>query len=368
MRINVLKAASRLFIALLCASGLAFQARAELPDPAQFGRAMELGDVRAATRWLAEGLPPDFEADTMGSGLMIAAWDGNIPLMKVFLERGANIDYVSRIGEQAITLAAWRGHQKAVEWLLERGASIDPPDKTWGALHYAAFSGNRRIVDLLLARGAKLDPRAPNLATPLMMAVREGNDAIVRKLVDAGASTRAVSDRGENALAWALRYNRLRIAEMVAPPDEIEAAVDVPPPAPAARPVPPPQASIPAPPDVADLLKKLRQAEMQGKPTDALRRQFMAAVDAHRKVAVRQTVKSVPSALVISAKRGKPGAERAELMSGNATPAIQTLSAEAGAAEILRALQAAQAAGQPTDELRRRFRAEVEKIRQQSAP
>ena len=164
-----MKAASRLFIALLCASGLAFQARAELPDPAQFGRAMELGDVHAATRWLAEGLPPDFEADTMGSGLMIAAWDGNIPLMQVFLERGANIDHVSRIGEQAIALAAWRGHQKAVEWLLDRGASIDPPDKTWGALHYAAFSGNRRIVDLLLARGAKLDPRAPNLATPLMM-------------------------------------------------------------------------------------------------------------------------------------------------------------------------------------------------------
>lgn len=338
---------------------------AELPDRARFGHAMEMGDLRAAEAWLDEGLPPDFEADTIGSGLMIAAWEGNIPLMQLFVDRGANIDYLSRIGEQAITLAAWRGHQKAVEWLIDRGASLDPPDKTWGALHYAAFSGNRRIAGLLIARGAKLDSRAPNLATPLMMAVREGHESIVQALVDAGASTAAVSDRGENALAWAMRYNRLRIAGLVAPPADVAAAVEAMPQA-AAPPPPPPQASVPAPPDVAELLKKLRQAEAQGKPTAALRRQFLAAVDQHRRTSTRTTVKAAPSALVISAKRGKPGAERAELVSGGATPATQDIAADAGAADILRALQAAQAAGQPTAELRRRFRDAVEKLRRQS--
>ena len=176
----------RCLAALLLALCLIPPAWAQLPDPARFGRAMEMGDIRSATRWLDEGLPPDFEADTVGSGMMIAAWDGNIELMQLFLERGANIDYISRIGEQAIALAAWRGHQKAVEWLIERGASLDPPDKTWGALHYAAFAGHRRIADLLIARGAKLDARAPNLSTPLMMAVREGHETIVRALVEAG--------------------------------------------------------------------------------------------------------------------------------------------------------------------------------------
>lgn len=357
--------ASRTLAAVLLASCLASVAQAQLPDPARFGRAIEMGDVRSATRWLDEGLPPDFEADTIGSGLMIAAWEGNIPLMELFVERGARIDYVSRIGEQAIALAAWRGHQKAVEWLVERGASLDPPDKTWGALHYAAFAGHRRIADLLIARGAKLDARAPNLATPLMMAVREGHESIARALVDAGASKTAVSDRDENALAWAMRYNRLRIAELVAPSaDDVVAAVRAAP----SPPPPPPQASVPAPPDVAELLKKLRQAEAQGRPTDALRRQFMAAVDTHRRSSTRQSAKAAPSALVISARRGKPGAERAELVAGAATPAAQTISADAGAAEILRALQAAQAAGQPTEELRRRFRAAVEQIRRQSAP
>lgn len=354
----------RCLAALLLALCLIPPAWAQLPDPARFGRAMEMGDIRSATRWLDEGLPPDFEADTVGSGMMIAAWDGNIELMQLFLERGANIDYISRIGEQAIALAAWRGHQKAVEWLIERGASLDPPDKTWGALHYAAFAGHRRIADLLIARGAKLDARAPNLSTPLMMAVREGHETIVRALVEAGASTNAVSDRGENALAWALRYNRLRIAGLVAPTEEVAAAVK-------AQPVPvapPPQASVPAPPDVAALLKKLREAEARGQPTAALRKQFLAAVDSHRSSATRQTVKAAPSALVISAKRGKPGAERAELVSGAATPATQTLAADAGALDILRAIQAAQAAGQPTEELRKRFRAAVEKIRAPSAP
>ncbi|WP_018228312.1 ankyrin repeat domain-containing protein [Methyloversatilis universalis] len=356
--------------ALLAVSAAFFlsSAQAELPDPAGFGRAIELGDIRSARRWLDEGMPPDFEADVTGSGLMIAAGEGNIPLMQLFIERGANINYVSRIGEQAIALAAWKGHQKAVEWLIEQGASLDPPDRTWSALHYAAFAGKPRIVDLLVARGAKIDARAPNLATPLMMAVREGNEGIAKTLVDAGASTTAVSDRGENALAWALRYNRLKMATLVAPPENVAEAVSAP--ALPAQPAPlPPQASIPAPPEVSELLKKLRQAEAQGKPTDALRRQFMAAVESHRKASAKQTVKAAPSALVISAKRGssggsKAGGERAELVAGGATPAAQTLAADAGAIDILRALQEAQAKGQPTEELRRRFRAAVDQMRQ----
>lgn len=338
-------------------------AQAELPDPAGFGRAIELGDIRSARRWLDEGMPPDFEADVTGSGLMIAAAEGNIPLMQLFIERGANINYVSRIGEQAIALAAWKGHQKAVEWLIEQGASLDPPDRTWSALHYAAFAGKPRIVDLLVARGAKIDARAPNLATPLMMAVREGHEGIAKTLVDAGASTTAVSDRGENALAWALRYNRLKMATLVAPPENVAEAVSAPA-LPAQPAPPPPQASIPAPPEVSELLKKLRQAEAQGKPTEALRRQFMAAIESHRKASAKPTVKAAPSALVISAKRGsKAGGERAELVAGGATPAAQTLAADAGAVDILRALQEAQAKGEPTEELRRRFRAAVDRMR-----
>ncbi len=365
MRADDLNHGFRLLAGLMCAASLVSAAYAELPDPALFGRAMEMGNIRAASRWLDEGLPPDFEADTTGSGLMIAAWEGNIPLMQLFVERGANINYISRIGEQAIALAAWRGHLNAVEWLLERGASIDPPDRTWGALHYAAFAGHPRIAGLLIARGAKLDARAPNLATPLMMAVREGHESIVRALVDAGASTTAVSDRDENALAWAMRYNRLKIAGMVAPPAAVAAAVQAgPDPLPAKAAMP---SSLPAPPEVAGLLKELREAEARGKPTEALRRQFMAAVESHRRSAVRQTVKAAPSALVISAKRGKPGAERARLVAGAATPAVQTLAADAGAADILRALQEAQAAGKPTEELRRRFREAVERMRVQSA-
>ena len=68
-------AAARALITVSAAFLMA-SAQAELPDPSRFGRAMEMGDIRAATRWLDEGLPPDFEADTVGSGMMIAATSG----------------------------------------------------------------------------------------------------------------------------------------------------------------------------------------------------------------------------------------------------------------------------------------------------
>lgn len=347
---------------------LAPASRAELPDRARFGVAMELGDVQAARRWLDEGLDPDFEADILGSGLMIAAWHGNIALMELFVSRGAHIDHVSRLGEQALSLAAWKGQRKAVEWLLEHGAAVDAPARSWSALHYASFAGHAELADMLIARGANVDARAPNLATPLMMAIREGHEPIALRLLEAGADTRLKSDRDENALGWAMRYGRYKLAERVAPPAEVAEAVRQP--VPVSQPV-----SVAAPARVAELLARLRRAEATGQPTDALRREFMAAVAQHRDEAARLTAvperktgartrSRAPEALVITARRGKPGSEKVEWVGGGAaTPAMQGLAADAGASDILSRLNQARAAGQPTEALRRALFESVQRFK-----
>ena len=55
---------------------------------------------------------------------MIAAWYGNVEMMALFVERGANPKRANRNGEQPLQLAAWNGHLEAVKWLLDHGADL----------------------------------------------------------------------------------------------------------------------------------------------------------------------------------------------------------------------------------------------------
>ena len=48
---------------------------------------------------------------------MIAAWEGNLPMMELFVSRGADINRTNKVGEPAILHAAWKGRLDAVKWL-----------------------------------------------------------------------------------------------------------------------------------------------------------------------------------------------------------------------------------------------------------
>lgn len=197
----------------------------KLPDPVTFSVQMELGDLRLAQTWLDAGLPPDFLGSRIGSGLMIGAWEGNLELMRLFISRGADINALNANGESAIALAAWRGKDEAVKWLLERGARINAGEKQWSALHYAVFNGRKELTSYLLDQGADLNAHSTNGSTPLMMAVYEGHEDLARFLIEKGADRTVKNDWGDGALEWAMRYNRLKIARMVASPEEFNIAV-----------------------------------------------------------------------------------------------------------------------------------------------
>jgi len=67
---------SRFFILALCL--VAGAACAALPDPIEFGWAVESGNFSKVKAWLDEGLDPEFQGNQFGTGLMISAWNGNI--------------------------------------------------------------------------------------------------------------------------------------------------------------------------------------------------------------------------------------------------------------------------------------------------
>ncbi len=290
-------------------------APATTPTPLEFGVAVEAGNTIAVQKWLEAGLPPDFVGDRFGSGLMIGAWIGNLEIMGLFHARGADVNFMNRYGERALQLAAWRGHIDAVRWLLERGAEVNRNDKQWGALHYAAFAGHDEIARLLMEKGADINARTPNDSTALMMTAREGQESLARLLMEAGADPKLENEWGESALTWAMRHKNFRIAKMVSNSEEFAKAVKAPP-----GTYGEPVKSVAAPLEINDILEKMRQAQAEGKPTDALRKALFASIALHRHDSEVSTIKTQrgkkgkPEVLVITAKRNEAGRERAELL------------------------------------------------------
>lgn len=383
MRYFAINAAMRygiLLLALLaCLTRPAWAAAPNPPTPLEYGVAVEAGNTFAVKKWLDQGLAPDYLADRIGSGLMIAAWTGNLELMRLFLERGASVHLANRFDEQALQLAAWRGHADAVRLLLEHGAAVNREGKQWGALHYAAFAGHAEIARLLMEKGADVNARTPNDSTALMLAAREGQLELARALLDAGADTTPTNEWGDSALAFAMRHKNYGIARMVSSAEEFARAAKQ------AEAYGAAQKSVPAPPQIGEIVEKIRAAQAAGKPTADLHKALQAALALHRHDSEVQTLKTrkgkggKPELLVITAKRNEAGRERAELLyeaikAGAAvtTPAEVAGRADAsaeisGILEKLRKEQGKQGRKRSAAELRKELHEAVDRFKQEAA-
>ena len=325
---------------------------ATLPDAARFTVAIENGDLSAAREWLDAGLAPDFEGRVIGSGLMIAAWEGNVPMMELFVSRGADINKVNAIGEQALQHAAWKGHLAAVRWLVEHGASVNRQGKEWAALHYAVFAGHAEVVSYLLEQGADINALSTNGSTPLMMAAREGQEAIAKRLLTAGARRDIVNEWGDDALRWAMRHNNLTIAREIAGTEGFPAV--------AARLTASWGAAVrsQAVPDRADsLMAQARGMEAAGQRDEALRLYRAALAVIRQADAARKPVAArgrAASGMVITARRDKPDSQSAAL--NYAVPAIPGESAPAGSGQRVGAGDTAPTPGAGADDWLRRAR------------
>lgn len=354
-------------------------AGAATPDPVAFGHAVERGDLGAVRRWLDEGLDPEYQADRVGTGLMLAAWNGNIEMMALFVERGADPRRSNRHGEQALQLAAWNGHAAAVDWLLANGATLNREDLQWNALHYAVFNGHEKLAGSLIARGADVNARSPNGSTPLMLAAREGREALAGTLLAAGADPNVRNDWGDSALTLAMRYDHYRVGKLISSSEAFSEAVRTP-----KASFGQPSRSSAAPSEIEAILQRMRETEAAGQPTDALRKQLFTAVESFRRGATPSAQAArrpaprpyQPKSIVITARRNQPGAERAEVL-GAARPAsgkaaavgaeksLPASAAKPSPAEIsalVRQIRLAEAQGQPADDLKRRLAEAVDAL------
>lgn len=88
-----------------------------------------------------------------------AVENGQIELVRQYLDRGADVDERNQYGNTPLFKAAHKGYVDIVRLLLERGAGVNLRNEHVGAtpLMWAAGRGQLRVVEILLAAGAEID-------------------------------------------------------------------------------------------------------------------------------------------------------------------------------------------------------------------
>ena len=154
-------------------------------------QAVEKGDVPRVKELLSQEWG-DVNSLTKGqTPLMVAAGSGQTEMIRMLLNRGAEVNRLGSEDRTALLVATKAGQLEVVQALLDAGAEVDGQQflPSRSPLYYAAEGGHADIARALLKKGA--DPNGKARPTtyfyPLIPAVNKGYQEIARILLEAGA-------------------------------------------------------------------------------------------------------------------------------------------------------------------------------------
>lgn len=152
-----------------------------------------------------------------GNALERASRNNDVGTILFLLRVGFHVD-AGKGTEQgtALVTACRRGYTDVVKLLLEKEAEVNLPEYyDEDPLEAACECGSVEIVKLLIEKGAHIDPREEDLCLPrsfpLASACRSGSVEIVRILIQNGANVNATSRYG-SCLALAIERGRIDVA------------------------------------------------------------------------------------------------------------------------------------------------------------
>ena len=138
--------------------------------------------------------------------------------MQVLLDAGADVNQKEPgYNRTALHLAAQRGQTEVVRLLLDRGADISARENdNETPLYYATGGGSLETVKLLVERGLKVEDGQSKVedATPLLYAVQRGHAEVARYLIEKGANPLWRNSRGGTLLHEAVMAHNAELTEL----------------------------------------------------------------------------------------------------------------------------------------------------------
>ena len=123
-----------------------------------------------------------------------------VEAIKLAIEHGSKVDIKDDGGMSLIGYAASTGSLEVVSALLPAIKDINAVDERNGnALFGAIYSDSIEILNLLAARGIDLNNQDSYGNTPLLYAIGLGQIAIAERLIELGAGTSIMNEKGYDA-------------------------------------------------------------------------------------------------------------------------------------------------------------------------
>jgi ankyrin repeat protein len=153
---------------------------------------------------------------------------GNVPMVRIALEHGADVNLVSpRMGRPPLVAVVSSGNEELVTMFLDRGADVTIVDKHGcPSVFYAVSKGRTHILKQLLDHGASVHFTEPHYGRSLLHLVAiNGFHDIAELLVTRGGNVNAADDSGKTPIYYAAIYGNRNVAdflvnhEAVMPPD-----------------------------------------------------------------------------------------------------------------------------------------------------
>lgn len=167
------------------------------------------------------GLLADAGADTgaisryIGTPLHAAAVYDHVAIVEYLLEHGADVDARNRRDETPLWTAAHAGTAAVVSFLVGHGADVNATSGSWTPIHTACAFGNIEVVEVLVNSGADINRPDSSGKTPLHLAVMAADDRedIVSVLLQHGADPSRTDQSGDTPLMLTTHGGRPRCAE-----------------------------------------------------------------------------------------------------------------------------------------------------------
>jgi len=143
--------------------------------------------------------------------LMFAAENGHTKIVKLLVNKGADINIVPKYSKVTPLIAAVKNnHVEIVEFLLKNNANANDIDEVMQTpLIYAAAYGYPLAAEILLRSGANPD-LAPNYETPLSVATFYNDSDLVKILLTAGANPNLVDKKGFTPIMTASQKGNIK--------------------------------------------------------------------------------------------------------------------------------------------------------------
>ncbi|KAJ7112578.1 hypothetical protein C8R44DRAFT_882341 [Mycena epipterygia] len=181
-----------------------------------FHAASESGHANIIRLLLEKGADINAVDAKHGSALQAASAEGHTETARLLLKEGADVNAAGGHYGTALQAASYGGSPEIVRILLKEGADVNAEGGTYGtALQAASYIGSLEVVQILLKEGADVNAAGGYYGNAFQAASYHGSPEIVQILLKEGADVNAVGGHYGSALQAASREGTPEIVRLL---------------------------------------------------------------------------------------------------------------------------------------------------------